>query len=138
LNGEHRQFYSWNASVIKELRNEGLESCIRPNFIIPVVPIAAIEAVENGRATVIQNTIVYQYNIKIEQNDVKCQKALGIITSSIGEDMEQRFDHIISNNNLSSRDKVFNLYENIVHAYSRDTIHLVTIVENEMQNLSPV
>ena len=52
--------------------------------------------------------------------------------------MEQRFDNIISSFTLSSREKVFNLYNSIVNAYSRDTIRLVTIVENEMQNLKPV
>ena len=44
-NGEHRQFYQWNNSFIKELRSEGLESCIRNNFVIPVAPQAAITTI---------------------------------------------------------------------------------------------
>jgi hypothetical protein len=74
-NGEHRSFYSWNTSVIKDLRSEGLEACIRPNFLEPIVPLAALEAVENNRGTVVQNSAVYQYQTKLEQNDVKCQKS---------------------------------------------------------------
>ena len=52
--------------------------------------------------------------------------------------MEQRYDYIINSRLLSSREKIFNLYEAIIDSFSRDTIHLVTIVENEMQNLLPV
>jgi len=137
-NGEHRLFFPWHAGVVRDLRSEGLESCIRPNFVVPVVPHAALEAVANGRANAVQNTVVYQYQSKLESNDIKCQKALGMLTSTLGEDMEQRFDYIISAFDLSARDKVFNLYESIVHAYSRDTVHLVTVVENEMQSLPPV
>ncbi len=120
-NGEHRQFFSWHANVVRELRSEGLESCIRPNFVIPLIPQAAMDAVENGRANAAQSTLVFQYQTKMESNDIKCQKAFGLISSSIGEDMEQRFDHIISNRAISSRDKVFQLYEAIVNSYSRDT-----------------
>ena len=124
--------------MVRELRSEGLESCIRPNFVIPLIPQAAMDAVENGRANAAQSTLVFQYQTKMESNDIKCQKALGLISSSIGEDMEQRFDHIISNRAFSSRDKVFQLYEGIVNSYSRDTVHLATIVENEMQTLPAV
>ena len=110
------------------MRNEGLESCIRPNFIVPVVPHAALEAVANNRANALQNTVVFQYQSKLESNDIKCQKALGILTSTLGEDMEQRFDDIISAADFTTRDKVLNLYQAIVNAYSRDTVHLVTAV----------
>ena len=95
-NGEHRQFFTWHNNLVKDLRSEGLESCIRPNFVLPVIPQAALDAVENGRATSAQSTLVYQYQTKAEAIDVKCQKALGLLTSTIGDDMEQRFDHIIS------------------------------------------
>ena len=74
----------------------------------------------------------------MEQNDIKYQKALDILTSTIGEDVEQRYDYIINSRLLSSREKIFNLYVAIIDSFSRDTIHLVTIVENEMQNLLPV
>ena len=102
-NGEHRQFFTWKASLIKDLRSEGLESCIRPNFPIPVIPRAAIDAVEDGRGTPAQMTLAYQYQAKVEQNDIKCQKALGMLTSTIGADVEQRYDHIISADRLSDR-----------------------------------
>ena len=106
-NGEHRQFFTWHANLIRELRNEGLESCVRPNFIVPVVPHAALEAYDNGRANPAQSQLVFQYQSKVESNDVKCQKALGLLTSTIGDDMQQRFDHIISDYAMSSREKVF-------------------------------
>ena len=76
-NGEYRQFFMWNNQLVKDLRSEGLEGCIRHDFVVPLIPRAALDAVVDGRATAAQWTLAFQYQAKVEQNDTKCQKALG-------------------------------------------------------------
>ena len=105
-----------------------------PNPGDPAVPVVTLPLPPVNEVS-LHNTIINNYEVKSRLYEIEIESAIGILHKTIGDKLKAKFHHILFNTNLSQKQIVKQIYDGINQLFIKDTIHLVSNIENEMQTL---
>jgi len=138
-NGVRKYYFAFEEAVEWELKKAGLMWVMEGKHREPFVPVAALERMKNEEDPLPTDyEVIELYQQWQAEYTAECTKALSLYTSHLGLIPISRLDDILSDNDISDREKLQKCRVEMRTAYGATSMHVVLEILDDMNQLPNV